>query len=365
MTTFAPAMLPDEIKRSMALDLLAEFGGEPTNINDQTGEITLRCVLPWHDDRSPSAGFNYKKLVFACLSCHSSGGLLWFIGTCRGQSGNEVRAWVDTQIGLGGDEDSLPNLIRLIKALYARDSRAPEPIPKMSPLALKPWAFIHPYLTDPAPMRAVPMRNALDLKLGYAARFPVPLDNGGRGESERIVIPHFWRDSLVGWQTRRIYADGSPKYLLSPGHPRDRTLYDHDPSRGIAVVVESAMSVARHRHVLPMVATFGSEVTDSQVWHLADYDTVILWPDPDEAGWKALQGWEDLTTGQRRPGLAERLMPYSRVLVVASPWSVDPADLDEDAVLELAGAAVPYSQWRRPERLRCWWCKEIHTGQCP
>lgn len=368
--------LPDDIKMDMALSLVDKHGLAVRNVDSATGEITFRtCPLPWHDNGSPTAGFNAHKMCFNCFSCQSSGGLLWFIEALSGQAGggfvegistlSDPRDWVREWIGEGTGENALANMTKIIKAMFASRDSPDAPIQTYSLDALKPWAFLHPYVTGPAPFRQIPVPNAVKLQLGFA-RMPVKVD-GQAKESHRIVIPHFWpirgEVKLVGWQSRRIANDGTPKYLLTEGHPRNRTLYNHNPAGGTAVVVESPFSVARHIHHLPMTATFGSMVTAQQIYHLADYSTVILWPDPDYAGWSGLQGYTD-SRGRKVPGLAERLMPYARVLVVDSPWNVDPADLDDATATELVRAAVPYSAWRRPTELRCWSCKEIHSGKC-
>jgi DNA primase len=48
------------------------------------------------------------------------------------------------------------------------------------------------------------------------------------------------------------------------------------------------MSVLRHAHHLPMVASLGSSVTELQVRLLHRYREVIFWFDNDKAGYRAL-----------------------------------------------------------------------------
>jgi hypothetical protein len=376
--TFTPTLLPLEVKLDMCRELLVEFGARKVRVRRDAHEIEHCCVLPWHDENHPSASLNYSKMVYSCLGCQSSGGLLWFIAMCReGADGRSARDWLDGKTGQSAEAE-LPDLIRLIKAIYEQEKPRVEPLPKMSPRALDPWRKIHPWLTlptnapPPGPGRGIPRQNVIDLELGYARRFPVRVDDdddaaaGGEPryvESERIVIPHFWRGSLVGWQTRRLADDGTPKYVSSTGDWRGRTLYRHDPRRRLAIVVESPMSVARHFHHLPMVATFGAKVTRQQILLLAEYETVLLWMDNDDAGWRAVQGWVD-PQGERHPGLAEGLAPYSEVLVVPSDWAADPADMDDESARELVLSATSYVQWRPPEVLRCWTCRSTHEGRC-
>lgn len=97
---------------------------------------------------------------------------------------------------------------------------------------------------------------------------------------------------------------------------------------------------------------------------LAEHDLVVLWPDNDEAGWRAVIGTYDDKGKKVHPGLAELLEPYSGVLVVDSPWAADPADMDDETVATLVESAVPYALWSPPKVLRCWLCKKEHSGKC-
>lgn len=365
--TFEAALLPDSIKEDMCRSLLAEFGVTSISVREPDGELIHRCCLPWHPEKKPSASLNYKKLTYKCLGCQASGGLLWLIGTVRHASGTEARQWVETQTGLGAGDFDLSALLGLFDALYSEDKRSgPPPMPRFSMRALDPWAFVHPWLTIGAPDlgipgRGIPAETVESMKVGYAEEYPM-----GKGEptSERIIIPHMWKGHLVGWQSRRLWDDGTPKYKSTPDFPKDRTLFNYDPKRKWAVAVESPMTALRHLHHLPVEATFGASVTDNQVRLLAAHERVILWMDPDPAGWNATAGWAD-NKGDHHPGLGERLEPYSEVLVVDSPWAADGADMDDVSARDLCVDAVPYSVWRRPKHLLCWICKAEHDGGCP
>lgn len=362
-TTFEPAHLPDSQKEALARSLLAEFGVTSVSVREPDGELIHRCVLPWHPETKPSASLNYKKLVYRCLGCDSRGGLLWLIGTVRGVSGPQAREWINNETGLGGADFDLAALLNYLDAVYEERSYTPPPMPKFSPRVLEPWRLIHPWLTDPQPDgRAVPVDNIIALQVGYAERYFMGPDEP---TSERIVIPHFWKGDLVGWQTRRITDDGTPKYKSTADFPKDRTIYDYDRKRRWAVVVESPASVMRHRHHQPMEGTFGAAITDRQIRLLSYHERVVLWMDNDPAGWKAVLGRLDETTGEWVPGLAERLMPYCDVWVVDNPWAADPADMDDATVSALIQDAVPYAVWRKPEKLLCWLCKQPHDGRCP
>lgn len=364
--------LPRAQKEVLARALLAEFG--VTSIHQRDDELIHKCVLPWHDDGKPSASLNFDRLAYRCFGCQSKGGLIWLIASVRDQTGSQVRDWLNEQTGLGGAEFDLQAMLDLIDALYAPRARSATPIPKFSPRVLDPWKpIVHPWLTTGVPDlgivgRGIPEQNVRDMQVGYAPDYVMSRKDDGTPAhtSERIVIPHFWRGDLVGWQSRRLWDDGTPKYLSTVDFPKDRTIYNYDPKRRRALAVESPMTVLRHRHHLPIEGTFGASVTDSQVRLLAEHGEVVLWFDNDPAGWKAIMG-HDEGVGRKKihvPGLVERLDPYCSVLVVDSPWAADGADMDDEAAEALYESAVPYAVWEKPIALRCWVCKREHVGGC-
>ena len=357
MADFEAVLLPYDVKEDLCRSLLAEFGAD--RVRKAGDELLHRCVMPWHNDRNPSARFNVEKLTYKCWSCDSGGGLLWLIRTVRGGSTGQAFEWVNGTTGLDGED--LEAFNEIIEALSVDKSDYRPPMPSYSRRVLDPWAITHPWLTDPRSEggRGIPEANVEALEMGYAEAYP--LDDKGR-TSERIIIPHFWNGRLVGWQSRRLIDDGTPKYLSTEDFPKDETVF-RPPEGDTIVVVEAPMSVARHMHHLPVAATFGASVTDRQVRLLAAYDRVVLFPDPDTAGWRWINGGID-EEGNPTPSLVDRLEPYTEVDVVESEWAVDPADMDEDVVTQLVEEAVPAALWEQPQRLRCWDCKTYHSGHC-
>ena len=368
--SFEQAFLPDAQKEMLCRSLLAEFG--VTSVRESgDGELIHSCCLPTgghkNGDLQASASLNYKKLTYNCFGCGSSGGLLWFIGLCRGEDSDAARAWLDDQTGSGPDEQSLSSLLEFFDAVYAQESRRTAPIPKMARSVLEPWRLIHPYLTDPIEEggRGISEESVVRYQVGYAAEFPIWIkapeghpDADDRGRllviSPRIVIPHFWKGDLVGWQTRRLIDDGTPKYQSSPDFPKDTTIFDYDPKRPTAVVVESPMSrLACADDVPNMEATFGAKTTDRQCSLLTIHRRLVLWMDNDDAGWKATKR------------IAEYAEPYSDVWVVDSPWDQDSGDLPTEERLRLLADPVPYALWHPPSVVRCWRCKQPkHGGRC-
>lgn len=385
MSYFEASLLPDIQKRALCEELLSEFGARVHRINDGSGEMIHGCLvapeLHKDQDRNPTASLNYQKLTYNCLGCGSSGGLLWFIATCRGETSQAARQWLEKTAGLGGNVLELDAMLRFLDAVYARPEK--QPIPQYSEKLLDAWAYDHPYLTE---ARGIDPEVYKRFRLGWDPN------------TDRVVLPHFWQGRLVGWQTRKMPpewqsvewtpkplradgdrafdvhsgAPGSPKFHSSPDFPKDSTIFNYDPRAREAVIVEAMLSCLRHVEYRHFEAVFGAEVTELQVKRLVKHDRVILWMDNDRAGWKAVEGRPEVRPtrekpqGQeRKPGMAEKLAPYTEVLVVDSPWQQDPADLPTDEVQERIDAAVPWSLWRRPEVLYCFQCRNrAHEGPC-
>lgn len=377
--TFEPALMPDAEKEALCRSLLAEFGVTNIRASDK-GELTHACLVSpeQHNDqdRNPTASLNYKKLTYKCFGCGGRGGLLWFIATCRHGTSQQARDWLAKATGTDGEVMDLTDLLRYFDAIYESKKEGRAPIPKYSERILDAWQGIHPYLTDGLPEfgiegRGIPEENLLAFRVGYSERFPV--DDRGT-VSERIVIPHFWQDSLVGWQTRRLDAtDGTTKYLSSPDFPKDSTLYNYDPKRKKAGIVESMMSSIKHSHALPLEATFGASITERQMRLMERHDTVVLWMDNDKAGWDAVEGrYEAIerngkVVGQKlvQEGLGDLLGRSLNVLVVDSRWAADAGDMTTEGAVGLYESAIPYGAWKRPETLYCYRCQGVaHDGSC-
>ena len=375
---FEAAMLPLAQKEDLCRSLLSEFG--IVNPRERVGdhELIHACLIdPTHKNQAsePTASLNFEKLAYKCLGCKAAGGLLWLIATVRGCTTDEARQWLNEETGLGTEIMDLSLLMKYFDALYKPKNGLP-PVPRYPESMLSPWAWLHPYLTDPKEDggRGIREENVLAMKVGYAEDYKI----GQRKDktwitSERIVIPHFWKGDLVGWQTRRLDArDGTAKYLSSPDFPKDQTIYNYEPRHtGTVVVMEAMLSAVSKVHLDPHPeATFGASITDVQVSLLSKHPRVVLFMDNDKAGWEAVEGVDTFypSSGklkEHRPGLGELLGRSGNVFVVDNPYAADPQDLSDDDYLHLVATALPFSVWKRPSVLLCYACKEIaHDGPC-
>lgn len=334
---FEASALDDGSKEQLCRDLLSEFGVNRVKATPK-GELIHSCPLPFgghrNGDKNPSASLNYRKLTFKCLGCGNSGGLLWFIASCRGETSEEARTWLNDQTGMGQSVMELGNLLKVLDQLYAGPVDERPPIPRYDRSVLRPWTWNlqHPWMTDPPPDgRGIPSSTLDKFGVGYAEEY---FDG-----TERIIIPLWWKGELVGWQARHVGDGDHPdKYRNSPDFPRDRVIFNYENGdRHSAIVVESPASVLRHHHHRSeMQATFGANVTDDQIRLLQRYQRVLLWFDNDPAGWKATER------------VGGQLAPYNTVWVVNYPGREDPADLDDGPVDFFVEEAIPFALWKSP-----------------
>lgn len=359
---FEASLLDDGTKLKLCQDLLSEFGAQNVQRPRADGEIVHSCPLPFgahaNGDRRPSASLNYKKLAFRCLGCGARGGLLWFVAVCRGEDDlGAARSWLGEETGLGGTLMERNKLLEVLEAIFKQQAERPEDMPVYPVSALKPWThdWVHPYLTDHDRVgriqcRGIPEENCRRFRIGYAEAYPMGWDvdeetgeRTPRPPEERIVIPIFWNEQLVGWQARALNPDSPVKYKNSPKCPRDRVLYGWPGPGEDVEVVESPMSVLRHCHHRPVVATFGKVLTEYQLRILRTARSVTLALDPDLGGW---QGTEAAIQG---------LKDYVPLRVVEWVYrEKDPADYPDDLLAERLDHAVPWSLWRRPKKLLPW-----------
>lgn len=314
-------MLADEDKKEIVESILDELGIQHGRRISKSGEMVIPCtVVDYHSDqnKNPTAAINFKKMLFNCLGCQSSGTILWYVAETMGLDGSQqALAWIKERVGINQVMDA-GDLLRYVEQMYDRE--APLPIPQYSQKMLLKWLMPnHAYFAG----RGISLEQALNFRLGYDA------------DADRIIIPHFFDSKLAGWMTRRL-GRGGEKYKNSTDFPRDATVFNYRP-RMPTVVVESALSAIRHDgEDIHVEATMGGKVTDEQVGLLAKHPRVILFMDNDRAGWSATES------------MYERLGPLTNVWIVNSPWEEDPGDLPSEAFQLQVTSAIPGALWARP-----------------
>lgn len=328
------AVLPDEQKKDLCLELLTEFGADHVRIRGEELQHNCTLGLGGHsDNNSYSASVNYHSLEFNCFVCGYGGPLSWWIAVNRRTDSEAVEPWLKRKLGIGS---SLPleTLNQVIDSILHPKIEKPI-LPKYPEKILDrwtSWGMFHPYLTEPIEKggRELPIETLEKYRIGYAD------EDEEFGYYQRIIVPVFWKGQLVGWQARKLWPDDPhpEKYRNSIGFPRDYVLYGAERGR-TAVCVESPMSVLRHDHQIPHVATLGSNVTSWQLRALERFDRLIIANENDKAGWKM--------TRLLQKHLARKVELYSW----DNPFTkdVDPADIDDDTYMDLIDKAVPIGIW--------------------
>lgn len=318
--------------------VLDHYGAENRleTTSDRTGEtwIVHSCLLdrvePHHSngDRNPSAWVSAETGRYCCAT-YWTGDLFHLVQKLEGKGELE-----DATAVLGGflagvrtTEDAVAEIGRFF-ADHAHEIE----LPSYAEAVLRPWAQTHPYMPE---VRRVSHEACEALRIGWDP------------QANRIVFPHFWRGSLVGWQARAIPPDNpvdrrwpgtvpqQPKYKNTHGFPKARTLYGYDMALDLrarhVVVVESPMSVAKAHSLglgVPVVATFGASVSKTHLQLLRSFPEVIVWFDSDPAGRK----------GEQK--LVEGLYRHTVVKVVTPDTNMDLGDYEtsEEVIAMLADA---------------------------
>ena len=268
-------------RRLDARAVLEHYGAE--NSYEQAGsdgstEIIHSCLLdrvePHHanGDANPSAACNLDKKVYVCYN-YWGGDIFHLIAKLEGRESLADTIPLLTQFLTGGTHTTDRVRAELDK-IFAQSHTFETELPRYADRVLEPWLREHPYWAS----RQISAETVAAFRLGY--------DPG----ENRVVFPHFFGGSLVGWQ-KRITPEtrpAFPKYRNSVGFPKAETLYNFDQARQFkkVIVVESPMSVVRaHTLGIPnVVATFGAKVTAHQLELLRNWREIYVWFDADPAG---------------------------------------------------------------------------------
>lgn len=338
MKSALPGLLADRqydeyLRRLDARKVLEHYGVE--NDHDEVTdrgetEVIHSCLLDRIDrhhnngDANPSAACNLDRKLYVCYA-YWGGSMFHLIQKLENK--NSFAEIVPLLSPFLESATAEPDTFRdemetALAAFLATPGAYTADLPAYSDRVLTPWAFVHPYLHE----RGIDTDTASALQVGW------------REDDNRIVIPHFWRGKLVGWQARAVpHRPGQwpgtthpePKYKNTSGFPKADTLYYNHakpfPTGGSVIVVESPFSVIKAAAVgldTPVLATFGAKVSAAQTALLADYDEVTIWADDDTAG--------QLMSRK----LSQALYRKTRVWVVDPEPGKDMADYDTAAAME-------------------------------
>lgn len=286
----------DAVEEALGFEVLRE-----NNEND-----VGQCILPYglhnNGDTTGKLAIHRDKKVYNCWVC-GGGSLLDLVMAVRDCDVDEATDWL-FKFTQNSEQVSSDFVDRVRKKMNTPKQNA-EILPYYNPNTIEKWVTTdHPWLEE----RRITSETAKVFKVGfnpnaikYAPRKDgKPIDQPYEGEG--IILPHYWKDRLMGWQTRWLGEDRPKwcaKYTNTPDFPRQTTVFGFDQATKLiesgrqVVVVESVPTVMYLLSLeIPAVATFGATISQPQIRALRAFQQgIILAPDNDDAGiesyWKA------------------------------------------------------------------------------
>ena len=142
------------------------------------------------------------------------------------------------------------------------------------------------------------------------------------GYRDRLIIPFYYENRIVGWTGRSVNPDKKPKYLSEqqPGYVFN--LDEQRPQKVFTIVCERPIDAL----YIDGVALLGSEAKDQQSLLINRLNKdVILVPDRDQAGSKLVEQAIDLGWGVSMPNwenditdIGEAVQRYGRIFTLHS-----------------------------------------------
>ena len=111
------------------------------------------------------------------------------------------------------------------------------------------------------------------------------------GYRDRLIVPFFYNNNIVGWTARSIIANKNPKYLSEQQPGFVYNLDEQGYNKSFVIVCEGPLDAIH----IDGVALLGSEIKDQQALLINSLNkNVILIPDRDKAGSKLIEQAIDL-----------------------------------------------------------------------
>ena len=262
-------------------EFLDEFGIRVVDVSGK-GWHQASCPLDSHPgkDNSPSFAIGEHELAYNCFTCDEKGALPRLVIQLEHLEDDEVdTAWqkaLQRLLPFSDFSDDIDRqfLERMQKAMSG-DGRPPKRPRRVTLPQIRLGScrslqrLLWPYWrSGGSRVRTQLMRSTSAMTLSDAF--------GKNDESytgPALVIPHFFKGNLVGWQERWLDPDRPkwiPKYTNSRDFPKKETLFNWDRVARLAedepvVTVESAMTAIRLTELDYLaVATFSAQMSTTQ-----------------------------------------------------------------------------------------------------
>jgi DNA primase len=282
-----------------------------------------------HGDRTGKFSFNYKKCIGNCYVCGACP-LIRLVMAARGIAYDEAEVWLN---GFGKYDERVEGFMHRLEATMGDKSETEYEPNVLDASILDKWLCDdHPWFEERGIIEEVAKRFCL----GQNPKSIFPTKDK-LYEGPTIVIPHFWKWDLVGYQNRWLEYPNcpAPKYTNSKNFCRKETLwgYDYVALEDVPVIVESVPTALKLYSLgYSAVATFGSNVTETQIRLLRVFDQgIIIAEDNDAPGSK----WRDLIIEGVRD-----YVPISKISVDGA-IGLDLGDLCSDEIHHKIDKAIP------------------------
>lgn len=242
----------------MIVEVLEELGVKLT----KAGEKEIQGYCPVHnlvegvEQSKPKWYMNAETGAWICFTCGQRGSLPMLVEA------------------LGGDPETIDQLklsaAHTITTRWVTDREGQE---------VEEYVVVDPMIFDKNPRPPVRVMDGKDVDPGVCARYNVRWD--AKGKCWMLPIYSF-DGQLLGWQEKsKGYFMNVPKQVK-----KSHSLFGwHTYQGGTLVAVESPLDAIRFAsYEIPAVATYGSFISDEQLYHLSLADRLVLAFDNDDAG---------------------------------------------------------------------------------
>ncbi len=266
------------------------------------------CLFPdrhTHGDLTGKFAIHRDKKVYNCFKC-GGGSLLSLTMELFGFTSEEATHWLYGFVNTHSqtDQEFSEYLLDMLQQTKIR-AKTETTLPWFNERVLDQFKDT----TDYFERRGISSKvvSLYSLKYAKEAVKTAPFKNSLDGKKAKIdedyvgpaiILPHFWQQRLVGWQSRWTQFPNTPKWLPkytnTTSFPKAYTLFNYDwalTQSDRVIVCESVPTVLFLRSLdIPAVAYFGDVPSQEQLKLLRRFrQGVILAPDNDHNGDRLLQ----------------------------------------------------------------------------
>lgn len=190
------------------------------------------------------------------------------------------------------------------------------PIPETKPLSPKAYNYcIGRNLTNEMILNAGLRSIVQDLKYGDKM---LPT-------KDRLFIPVYYDDKIVGWQARSLKKDDTIRYITSPTFKTNKYLYNYDnvSCGDFVILTEGVFDVFGWQRITNnVVATFGKKISDIQIELLIKLDIKTLYI-----------AWDNDAVRQKHD-LAKKCQHLFNIKMIEYPDDLDADELSTEVLYE-------------------------------